>query len=142
MTFMEVFAAIFSEFLYVEMMPYVVVVLVVPVVAYLHGRERRTTRQRRVVLVSVLLWLAVPVSGIIGAAFRFSAASNLRGDDFNQLGAMLSASILPTVAVASIFLIAVGSGVRANVAGLTLPLLFAQFWVSIIAGCAIVGVCL
>ena len=141
MTFIETFVAILAEPLTAETAPYVVAILTTPIVAYVWGMKRRTLRQDRVMLASALLWLAIPVNAMVGAAFRYSGSSESRGVVFSEFGAMLSASVLPALALVAVVLLLLGRGIRINVTGVLVPLLLAQFWVALFSGCAIVGAC-
>ncbi|MBD8528016.1 hypothetical protein [Pseudomarimonas arenosa] len=141
MTFIEAFFAIFAELLNVETSLYAALAACLAVVSFLWRRQLRNARQSRIVLGAASLWLAIPAAAAIGSFFRFSGASSSGGVEFSEFGAALSASVLPLVALVSVALFTVGSGVRVNVLGITLPLLLCQFWFSFLAGCAIVGVC-
>ncbi len=141
MTFLDVLGAIVAQFLHAEILPYAVVVTGVLVLGALWKRGNRTERQRKVVLASFLLWLSVPITALLGAAFHFSGPPQERGVTFNEVAAMLTASILPLVVLSSVVLVIFAKGVRLNVIGITGSLVFVLFWFSFLAVCAIVGMC-
>lgn len=142
MTFLEVLGAIFAEFLHADALPYAVVIIVVFALSAFWRRRSRTEHQGKMVGASLLLWLSVPVTALLGAAFRFSGPSQERGVTYNEVGAILTASILPLVVLGSVVIVILAKGVRINVSGITGSLIFVQFWFSLIAGCAVVGVCI
>jgi hypothetical protein len=76
-----------------------------------------------------------------GALFHFSGPDSLRGAVFNEPAAFFINSMFPLALVGTIILLSVGKGVRLNVAVSGTSLLFAQLFVWLISGCAVIGVC-
>jgi hypothetical protein len=141
MTGPEVLLAILLEIFRAEAVPYILGVAVLLLFAFFWRRGRHSTKQRRVITASLSLWLCVPVSILLAAAFRFSGPDALRGIAYAEPAAALVASMLIVAVVGSLVLLVFGRGVRANVTASALALVFVQFWAGLLAGCAIVGRC-
>lgn len=141
MSGLEVLQAIVLEFANSKTVAYVVGMLALSAFCFFWRRNRHTRPQRRVVLVSLSLWLCIPASMLLAAAFHFSGPDSLRGIEFSQVAALLVASMLVLVFLGSLLLLVLGKGVRPNVLASSVALVFAQFWVGLVSGCAIVGRC-
>jgi hypothetical protein len=136
-----VLQSIVEQLVTLETAPYLVGVLALGVGAFLWGRDRHTQSQRRVIAASIALWACIPASIMVAAIFHYSGPNDLRGVSYNEAAAVAVASIAAIAAFGSIALLAIGNGVRFNLAASGAGLVFAQFWVWLVSGCAVVGVC-
>jgi hypothetical protein len=142
MTTLEVFAAIYSEFLHPQLIPYALAALALTAFAWFWRKSFHSPKQRRAIHLALSLWLVGPVAALIGAFFHFDGPSTSRGITFNEPASFAVGALLPLCVVLGVGLILFGKGVRINVAMAIVPVLFVQVWVGLISGCAIVGVCI
>jgi hypothetical protein len=141
MTVLGVFVAILSQLFNAQSAPYFAIILVALLFSFFWRYKTRSRRQHQIVFASLLLWLVIPMSVATGALFHFSGPDSLRGTVFNEPAAFFINSMFSLALVGTIILLSVGKGVRLNVAVSGTSLLFAQLFVWLISGCAVVGVC-
>jgi uncharacterized membrane protein len=141
MTVTSAFVAIFSQLVNAKTAPYVATIFALVLLSFLWRYKARSKRQHQIVAVALLLWLVVPASVTAGALFHYSGPDNLRGVAFNEPAAIFIGAMFPLALIGTIILLAIGKGVRLNVAISGALLLFAQSCVLLISGCAVVGVC-
>lgn len=142
MTILEVFAAIYSELLFPEAIPYALAALAFSAFSWFWHRSFHSSKQRQAIHIAMLLWLLNPITALIGAIFHFSGPTASRGVTFNEPASFAVGALLLLCAILGIVLVSVARGARINVVAAIVPVLFVQFWVSLISGCAIVGVCI
>jgi len=140
-TTFDAFTAIYSALLSPQAIPYALAALALTAFAWFWRRSFHSSKQRLAIHLALSLWLLGPVAALIGAVFRFNGPAASRGVAFNELASNAVGALLIISVVLGIGLILFAKGARINVAAAIVPVLFVQFWVSFVSGCAMVGAC-